>query len=181
VAQAPRSYLYVPGDRPDRMASAAGRGADALILDLEDAVPTPAKAGAREQVRTFLAEAPEGPQWWVRINAESVAEDIAAVVGPRLSGIVLPKAEPALLAELDRALSSAEAESGVAPRSVPVLALIETAHGLVVAEQLATARDVLDRLAAAQEQAAGVALTADGRFIDEAVARGAREVVGRAR
>jgi citrate lyase subunit beta/citryl-CoA lyase len=282
MAQAPRSYLYVPGDRPDRMASAAGRGADALILDLEDAVPTPAKAAAREHVRTFLAGAPEGPQWWVRINAESVAEDIAAVVGPRLSGIVLPKAEPALLAELDRALSSAEAESGVAPRSVPVLALIETAHGLVVAEQvaaasrvvrmglgeadlvgelglqpgpdreelwplrsrivvasaaarilppvgpvetairdeerlvrttalllrqgfrartaihpaqvavvneaftpsaeqLATARDVLDRLAAAQEQAAGVALTADGRFIDEAVARGAREVVGRAR
>ena len=49
------------------------------------------------------------------------------------------------------------------------------------AEQLAAARDVLDRLAAAQEQSAGVALTADGRFIDEAVARSAREVVGRAR
>ncbi|MGY1753864.1 HpcH/HpaI aldolase/citrate lyase family protein [Blastococcus sp. SYSU D01042] len=279
---APRSYLYVPGDRPDRMASAAGRGADALILDLEDAVPTPAKAAAREHVRTFLAGAPEGPQWWVRIDAESVADDVAAVVGKRLSGIVLPKAEPGLLAELDRALASAEAESGVPARSVPVLALIESARGLVAAEQvaaasrvvrlglgeadlvgelglqpgpdreelwplrsrivvasaaagilppvgpvetairdadrlvrttalllrqgfrartaihpdqvavvneaftpsaeqLAAARDVLDRLAAAQEQAAGVALTADGRFIDEAVARAAREVVGRAR
>ncbi|SDE69413.1 citrate lyase subunit beta / citryl-CoA lyase [Blastococcus fimeti] len=282
MTPAPRSYLYVPGDRPDRMATAAGRGADALILDLEDAVPAPAKAAAREHVRTFLAAAPEGPQWWVRINAESVAEDVAAVVGPRLSGIVLPKADPALLAELDRALSSAEAESGVVPRSVPVLALIETARGLVRAEQvaaasrvvrlglgeadlvgelglqpgpdreelwplrsrivvasaaagilppvgpvetairdtdrlvrttalllrqgfrartaihpdqvtvvneaftpsteqLAAARDVLDRLAAAQERSAGVALTADGRFIDEAVARSAREVVGRAR
>jgi citrate lyase subunit beta/citryl-CoA lyase len=282
VVQAPRSYLYVPGDRPDRMASAAGRGADALILDLEDAVPAPAKATAREHVRTFLAGAPVGPQWWVRINAESVAEDVAAVVGPGLAGIVLPKADPALLAELDGALSTAEAESGVVRRSVPVLALIETARGVVVAEQVAAAsrvvrmglgeadlaaelslqpgpdkeelwplrsrivvasaaasilppvgpvetairdsdrlvrttallvrqgfrartaihpaqvaavndaftptaeqlsaaRDVLDRLAAAQEQSAGVALTADGRFIDEAVARSAREVVGRAR
>lgn len=282
MAQAPRSYLYVPGDRPDRMASAAGRGADALILDLEDAVPSPAKAAARGHVRGFLAGAPSGPQWWVRINAESVAEDVAAVVGPGLSGIVLPKADPALLAELDRSLASAEAESGLAARSVPVLALIETARGLVVAEQVAAAsrvvrmglgeadlaaelglqpgpdreelwplrsrivvasaaagilppvgpvetairdeerlvrttallarqgfrartalhpaqvpvvnaaftpsaeqvaaaRDVLDRLAAARERSAGVALTADGRFIDEAVARSAREVVGRDR
>ena len=91
MSRAPRSYLYVPGDRPDRMAKAAQRGADALILDLEDAVAAPAKAAAREAVAAFLAQAPEGPQWWVRVNAESLAEDVAAVVGPRLSGVLLPK------------------------------------------------------------------------------------------
>ena len=49
-----RSLLFVPGDRPDRMEKALGAGADALILDLEDAVAPAAKAEARKAVAAFL-------------------------------------------------------------------------------------------------------------------------------
>jgi acyl dehydratase len=56
-----RSLLFVPGDRPDRMEKALGLGADALILDLEDAVAPAAKPEARRAVAAFLAAHPEGP------------------------------------------------------------------------------------------------------------------------
>ena len=89
-----RSYLYVPGDQPDRMRSALGRGADALILDLEDAVAHPNKIAARESVAHFLSEIALseivlsqtedgriGPKLWVRINTGDVGlDDIAMVV-----------------------------------------------------------------------------------------------------
>jgi len=90
-----RSLLFVPGDRPDRMRKALGAGADALILDLEDAVAPPAKAEARRHVAEFLAEA-AGANLWVRVNPLDSAEnerDLDAVLGGHPHGIVLPKAE----------------------------------------------------------------------------------------
>ncbi|MCT2581591.1 HpcH/HpaI aldolase/citrate lyase family protein [Actinophytocola gossypii] len=114
----PRSYLYVPGDQPDKLARAAGRGADALIADLEDAVAPRHRPAARAAVAAHLATGTA----WVRINADAVADDLAAVAGtPGLAGIVVPKAEPELLAEVDHALAGVD---------VPVLALLETARGL---------------------------------------------------
>jgi citrate lyase subunit beta/citryl-CoA lyase len=62
-----RSLLFVPGDRPDRMEKALGLGADALILDLEDAVAPSAKPEARRQVAAFVAAHPTA-HLWVRIN-----------------------------------------------------------------------------------------------------------------
>ncbi|MGB3764040.1 MAG: aldolase/citrate lyase family protein, partial [Ornithinimicrobium sp.] len=62
----PRSFLYVPGDRLDLVEKAAGGEADAVLLDLEDAVAPESRAGARATVATWLASAPHGtPQWWV--------------------------------------------------------------------------------------------------------------------
>ena len=92
-----RSLLFVPGDRPDRMAKAMGVGADALILDLEDAVAPEAKPAARAAVAAFLA-APRDPavRLFVRINpidGPLAAEDLAAIADARPDGIVLPKAE----------------------------------------------------------------------------------------
>ncbi|MGE7206158.1 HpcH/HpaI aldolase/citrate lyase family protein [Sphingomonas sp. NPDC019816] len=92
-----RSLLFVPGDRPDRMAKAMGAGADALILDLEDAVAPEAKPAARAAVAAFLA-APRDPavRLFVRINpidGPLAAEDLAAIADARPDGIVLPKAE----------------------------------------------------------------------------------------
>ncbi|MBB4905254.1 HpcH/HpaI aldolase/citrate lyase family protein [Actinophytocola algeriensis] len=114
----PRSYLYVPADQPRLLAGAAGRGADALIVDLEDAVAVPHKGSARTAAAGYL----DTGTAWVRINADAVAEDLAAVADrPGLAGLVVPKAEPALLSEVDRLLES---------RDVPVLALLETARGL---------------------------------------------------
>lgn len=92
-----RSLLFVPGDRPDRMAKAMAAGADALILDLEDAVAPEAKPQARSAVAQFLA-GPRDPavRLFVRINpidGPLAAEDLAAILDARPDAIVLPKAE----------------------------------------------------------------------------------------
>lgn len=102
-----RSLLFVPGDRPERMAKAAALDVDALILDLEDSVAPGAKAAAREAVAGFLRE-PRTRALFVRINPleSGLAEDdLAAVLPGRPDGIVLPKAEGAAsLAALDAML-----------------------------------------------------------------------------
>ena len=92
-----RSLLFVPGDRPERMAKALGMGADALILDLEDAVAPDAKPRARAEVARFLDQ-PRQPdvQLFVRINPVDgplAADDLAAILPARPDAIVLPKAE----------------------------------------------------------------------------------------
>ncbi|WP_375251170.1 HpcH/HpaI aldolase/citrate lyase family protein [Sphingomonas sp.] len=94
----PRSWLFVPGDRPERMAKALGLGADALILDLEDAVAAGAKAAARDAVREFLAQRDtvRGPALFVRVNpldSTLIADDVATLTGGAFDGVVLPKAE----------------------------------------------------------------------------------------
>lgn len=103
-----RSLLFVPGDRPERVVKAAGLGADALILDLEDAVSPENKPRAREAVAAFLRQ-PRTVPLFVRINPldSGLAEDdLAAVLSAKPDGIVLPKAEGAAsLARLDRLLS----------------------------------------------------------------------------
>lgn len=92
-----RSLLFVPGDRPDRMAKAMGVGADALILDLEDAVAPDAKPGARDAVARFLIEADRRDvRLFVRINPVDgplATDDLTAILPARPDGIVLPKAE----------------------------------------------------------------------------------------
>lgn len=91
-----RSLLFVPGDRPERMDKALTLGADALILDLEDAVAPAAKPAGRAAVRALLDRAPDGPALLVRVNpigTAAFAEDVVALSGAPLTGIVLPKAE----------------------------------------------------------------------------------------
>ncbi|WP_374945291.1 HpcH/HpaI aldolase/citrate lyase family protein [Sphingomonas sp.] len=103
-----RSLLFVPGDRPERMVKAAQLEADALILDLEDAVAPENKPRARAAVAAFLHE-PRRVAVFVRINPleSGLAEDdLAAVQSAAPDGIVLPKAEGAAsLARLDGMLS----------------------------------------------------------------------------
>jgi citrate lyase subunit beta / citryl-CoA lyase len=103
-----RSLLFVPGDRPERMEKALGCGADALILDLEDAVALAAKEAARGHVERFVAAHP-GASLFVRINPLDTAEshrDLEAVLPAAPMGFVLPKAEGgASVAELDRRLA----------------------------------------------------------------------------
>ncbi len=66
----PRSYLYVPGNAPDKLGKALARGADALIVDLEDAVPPDGKDAARRAVAAWLRSGLDtgGAELWVRIN-----------------------------------------------------------------------------------------------------------------
>jgi len=103
-----RSLLFVPGDRPDRMEKALKAGADALILDLEDAVAPGAKAEARKAVANFVA-ANSHAKLWVRVNPLDGPEnekDLIAILPSHPVGIVLPKSESgASVAELTKRLS----------------------------------------------------------------------------
>ncbi|QPQ56003.1 CoA ester lyase [Allosphingosinicella flava] len=90
-----RSLLFVPGDRPERMEKALGLGADALILDLEDAVAPEKKPEARRLVADFVSAHPAA-HLWVRINPLDGGEadkDLDALASVRPNGVVLPKAE----------------------------------------------------------------------------------------
>ena len=129
----PRSYLFVPGNRPDRYAKALAAGADAVIVDLEDAVPPNDKPSARAALGAWLS--PEHPVL-IRVNgAESqwFREDLPLCKTPGVAGVLLPKAEN--VADI-RVVAE---HSGAA---VPVLALIETARGFWNAHALAQAPNV---------------------------------------
>ena len=89
----PRSYLFVPGDRPERYAKARAAGADAVIVDLEDAVAPEAKPRAREALAAALDEA---APIIVRVNAAGTpwfADDLELCRHPGVAAIMLPKAE----------------------------------------------------------------------------------------
>lgn len=136
----PRSYLYVPGDRRDRLARAPTLGADAVIADLEDAVLAGSKGAARANVAEWLREQRSPAcELWVRINGTSLGEDLAAVVTEALTGVVLPKAQIAVVMDTDRLLTGLEASAQLPVGGVAVLALIETARGLLSAVDLASA------------------------------------------
>jgi len=93
-----RCLLFVPADRPDRMEKALGSGADALILDLEDAVALSAKPAARAATADFLRRTQRTTTLFVRINplgSGLEAADLQAVLPAKPNGIVLPKSEGA--------------------------------------------------------------------------------------
>lgn len=126
-----RAPLFVPANRPERFAKAAASGADAVILDLEDAVALDAKDIARAALSVGFTEKPV----LVRINAHDTrwhAADVAAVAALRPAGVILPKSE------------SAETAATLAAASgLPVLALIESAKGLANARDIAAAPGVV--------------------------------------
>ncbi|QNG36543.1 CoA ester lyase [Geodermatophilaceae bacterium NBWT11] len=135
-----RSWLYVPGDRPDRFDRAAAAGAGAVVLDLEDAVPLAGKDAALAAVLDWCAGGPVPVQVWVRVNGgRRGADDVAAVARtPRLTGVVLPKTSSrALLERVHEQLSAAEVATGRPPGSIAVSPLVESAAGVLAAPALA--------------------------------------------
>jgi citrate lyase subunit beta/citryl-CoA lyase len=137
-----RSLLFAPGNEPGKVAKAAAFGADAVILDLEDAVPDAEKVATRAAVRAALA-ALRGCLVAVRVNGFHTGlttGDVAGVVGPGLDGIVLPKAESAEhVLTLAALLEEAEARAGMPAGHVRILPLVETARGLLRASEIAAA------------------------------------------
>jgi citrate lyase subunit beta / citryl-CoA lyase len=127
----PRSFLYVPASRPELFAKAAAGPADAIVLDLEDAVPLAQKATARAAVRAWLEgdRAAHDTRVWARVDPGGLAADVAAVVRPGLDGLFLAKCSAGALAELADLLTRQEAEHGLAP--VPVVGLVEDAGTLL--------------------------------------------------
>ena len=130
-----RSMLFVPGDSERKLAKSESSEADALILDLEDSVAAGRRPVARGLVRAYL-DAPRGRRRvWVRINpleADEALLDLAAVVGGRPDGIMLPKSgSGADVARLEDFLSALEVREGVATGSVGIIPVAtETAGAL---------------------------------------------------
>ena len=145
-----RSHLYVPGDKPEVLAKALGRGADALLIDLEDAVAPSAKAAARQTVAAFLAAAdPEGDvELWVRVNpGQDGIDDIEAVASPALRGVVLAKAEtPGDVAAASAALGGVEARFTLPTGSIGIVPLLESAAAVLDARAIAGASPRVRRL-----------------------------------
>lgn len=135
LAQA-RSLLFVPGNRPERFAKALASGADAVILDLEDAVPPADKAAARAAIAAqWPALREQGVPLLLRVNAPDSADwrqDLALLERlPGLAGLMCPKVE------------SPTALAALAPHGVPLLPLIESARGWAALAEIAAAPGVL--------------------------------------
>ena len=137
-----RSMLFAPAHEARKVARLATSGADAVVLDLEDAVATERKAEARDAARGALPTL-GGLFRVVRVNGLAsglTADDLAAVVCDALDAIVLPKAETeADLARLEALIVKAEAANGVPTGSVGVIALVESAAGIAQAGGIARA------------------------------------------
>ncbi len=133
----PRSWLFVPGDSERKLARVLDAGADAVILDLEDAVVAEHKVLAREMTAAFLRlhAGTSGPPLWVRVNPLSsglMHDDLAAVMAAVPAGIVLPKPDSiADVRDLDRALYELEARTP--GRAVTPIVAIATETALAVA------------------------------------------------
>lgn len=142
-----RSLLFAPGNRPRMVEKVVTCGADAVILDLEDAVPIAEKEAARSAVRAALESYPVGTRAYVRINPlgqkTSFSQDLGrgdleAVVCPRIAGVLLPKAETVTeLLEVDTLLTRLEALHGMERNSVDLVPLIETALGVWNVKEIA--------------------------------------------
>jgi citrate lyase subunit beta/citryl-CoA lyase len=137
-----RSLLFVPGDRPDRMEKALATGADALILDLEDAVAPAARPQARAAIADFLGRADRAVKLFVRVNpldGSDTDADLDAIADARPDGIVFPKAEgEASVEELVRRMTA----RGLA---VPILPIASETPAAVF--QLGSYGAVTERLA----------------------------------
>ncbi|MEH0425318.1 CoA ester lyase [Streptomyces stelliscabiei] len=145
-----RSLLFVPGTRTDWLPKARAAGADAAVLDLEDAVPAAHRLRARAEVSEAVARAAATPAdqadrmaLFVRVNpldGWAGAEELRAVVRPGLAGVVLPKVRSAQDVRLaDRLLGWCEREHGLPPGQVALVPLLETARGLREAYEIARA------------------------------------------
>jgi citrate lyase subunit beta/citryl-CoA lyase len=167
-----RSLLFVPGTRTEWLAKAAAAGADAAILDLEDAVPQAGKAIARARVAEAVAGATGDLALLVRINpldGWAAAEDLRAIAHARLAGVVLPKvADEGDVRLADRLLSWCEREHGLPQGHIALVPLLESAAALHAAYDIGRAAPRIAYLGAVTgkggdvERAVGYRWSAEG-------------------
>jgi len=167
-----RSLLFVPVTQRRFVEGAAKRGADAIILDLEDSVA----ASEKERARTLVPEAAAlvsrgGADVVVRLNRplRMTVRDLEAVIGPGMQAVALPKADSPehvrLVAEI---IDELEAERGMAPGTTKMLAMVETAAALFRIQDIARAHPRLVGLNLGAEDfalSAGILPEAEGLFV----------------
>lgn len=159
-----RTLLFAPASSSHRCAKAWTTSADAVIIDLEDAVPPGAKADAREALPRLLERPAEAPLALVRINHPRLPDgerDLAALRGAEsVDALVVPKA--------DRdAVKRVAAQSGH-----PVVALIETAAGILDARQIADTPGVVALMLGPLDLAADLGIEPSAEGTELALARG---------
>ncbi len=170
-----RTALFVPGNRPDRVEKAVGSGADAVIIDLEDAVPPSEKAESRPKVREKITAFRESVIL-VRVNAigsEFLAGDLDEIVVDGLGCIVVPKVESAGdVREIDGHLSEVERRKDLEPGTISVIPLIESARAVQNVFEILSERTKPSRLLTAAFGAAdytldmGIEITREGAELD---------------
>ncbi len=161
----PLSYLFVPGNRPERFAKALASGADRIIIDLEDAVAPADKAAARAAIAQWMLTHPEhAEQVLIRINDAATpwyADDMAMAQAVQALCIMLPKCEaPGQVADVLTRL----------PNKAMVLPLIETARGLLAVQAIAAAPGVARLAFGSLDYMADLDLPASSVALDYAAA-----------
>lgn len=140
-----RSFLFAPANHARRSEKALTLGADAVILDLEDAVAVAEKAAARPLAREALAR-PRTVRGYVRVNAMGTPycyRDLVEVIGKGVDGIVLPKVESAAdLHAVDWLIANLEREQGLEVGAIDLMPLIETAAGIQRIDRIFQARSL---------------------------------------
>ena len=146
-----RSFLFVPADRPERIPKARASGADAVVVDLEDAVAPAAKAPAREALASHLDP---GRPLVLRLNAAGTEwheADLALAAHPGVGAVMLPKAGSA---------------ADLARLPVPAIPMIETARGMASLAEIASAPRVLRLAFGTLDFMADLNIPADGPALD---------------
>ncbi|MFB6211178.1 MAG: CoA ester lyase [Halobacteriales archaeon] len=159
-----RCMLFSPGDQDAMLRKAPTAGADVVVFDLEDAVTPGRKQNARETVRAVLTDPSFDPdcEVCVRVNPTGIAadDDLEAILAPeaRLDSVMLPKVDgPNAI----RTLADLLEEHG---RQLPIIAIIETARGVLNASEIADAEPTDALVFGAEDLAAdtGATRTKDG-------------------
>tara|TARA_R110001592_G_scaffold190500_1_gene436471 strand:- start:1614 stop:2483 length:870 start_codon:yes stop_codon:yes gene_type:complete len=144
-----RTYLFAPGNHARRAEKAFTLDCDAVILDLEDAVAVAEKPATRALVVETLKQNP-GKRGYVRVNAwdtDFCFNDILAVTGPWLTGLILPKVEDAAqVIAVDWILANIERDKGMEVGAIDLLPIIETGKGVANVRAIAAAATRVRRL-----------------------------------
>lgn len=141
-----RSVLFVPGHKEGWPNKAVAAGADGVILDLEDAVPTPLKGEAREIVASSIRKLAAGTRKvgiYVRLNALETGmtgDDLERIAVPGLSGVLLPKNYgPRDVIACDALVTHFERRNGVSPGAIEIVVNLETAQSYAHCEEMLAA------------------------------------------
>jgi citrate lyase subunit beta/citryl-CoA lyase len=140
-----RTFLFAPGNHPRRVEKALGLDADAVILDLEDAVAVSDKEAARKPVAEALRR-PRRGRGYVRVNAPATPycyRDLVETLHAQVDGVFLPKVESAAdLHAVDWLMAALERERGIAEGSIDLVPMVETAAGVARVDRILQARSL---------------------------------------
>ncbi len=140
-----RTFLFAPGNHPRRVEKALGLQADAVILDLEDAVAVSDKQAARKAVAEALRR-PRRGRGYVRVNAPSTPfcyRDLVETLHEKVDGVFLPKVESAAdLHAVDWLMAALERDQGIAEGSIDLVPMVETAAGVARVDRIVQARSL---------------------------------------